>query len=94
MAAADDPNGLGIRQTRRTDCRELQDGVCHAITARRNCDSIIVLHVEPSGRYGPIEALPEGDYVVEAWHEKYGTKQANLSVGADGAATLDFEFSE
>ena len=40
-----------------------------------------------------IEGLPKGDDVVEAWHEKYGTKQANLSVGADRAA-LDFEFSE
>ena len=45
------------------------------------------------GRFS-IEGLPAGDYVVEAWHEKYGTKQANLSVGADGAAALDFEFSE
>ena len=45
------------------------------------------------GRFS-IEGLPAGDYVVEAWHEKYGTKQANLSVGADGAAAFDFEFSE
>lgn len=45
------------------------------------------------GRFS-IEGLPAGDYVVEAWHEKYGTKQTNLSVGADVAAALDFEFSE
>jgi plastocyanin len=45
------------------------------------------------GRFS-IEGLPAGDYVVEAWHEKYGTKQASLSVGADGAAALDFEFTE
>ena len=48
---------------------------------------------DSDGRFS-IEALPEGDYVVEVWHEKYGTKQADLSVGADGAAALDFEFSE
>ena len=48
---------------------------------------------DSDGRFS-IEGLLEGDYVVEAWHEKYGTKQANLSVGADGAAALDFELSE
>lgn len=40
-----------------------------------------------------IEGLPEGDYVVEAWHEQYGTRQMNVSVGPDGAEA-SFEFSE
>jgi len=40
-----------------------------------------------------IPDLPAGDYVIEAWHEKFGTQQANVTVGADGA-TADFTFSE
>ncbi len=37
--------------------------------------------------------LPPGDYVVEAWHEKFGTQQMNVSVGADGT-DASFEFTE
>ena len=37
-----------------------------------------------------IPDLPPGDYVVEAWHEKYGTQQMNVTVGADAS----FTFSE
>ncbi|GMR21896.1 MAG: hypothetical protein BMS9Abin37_0217 [Acidobacteriota bacterium] len=40
-----------------------------------------------------IPGLPPGDYVVEAWHEKYGTQQMNVTVGADGA-DASFTFSE
>ncbi len=40
-----------------------------------------------------IPDLPPGDYVVEAWHEKYGTQQMNVTVGADGA-DASFTFSE
>jgi plastocyanin len=39
-----------------------------------------------------IPNLPAGDYVVEAWHEKYGTQQMNVTVGADGV-DASFEFS-
>lgn len=45
-----------------------------------------------NGSYS-IPNLPPGDYVIEAWHEKYGTQQMNVSVGADGA-DASFEFSE
>ena len=47
---------------------------------------------DSSGSYS-IADLPPGDYVIEAWHEKYGTQQMNVSVGADGA-DASFEFSE
>ncbi len=44
-----------------------------------------------NGSYS-IPGLPPGDYVVEAWHEKYGTQQMNVTVGADGA-DASFTFS-
>lgn len=40
-----------------------------------------------------IAGLPEGDYLLEAWHEKYGTQQMNVTVGADGAEA-NFTFSD
>ncbi len=36
-----------------------------------------------------IANLPAGDYEVEIWHERLGTKTAKVTVG-DGAATVDF----
>lgn len=47
---------------------------------------------DANGSYS-IPDLPAGDYVIEAWHEKYGTQTMNVSVGADGA-DASFEFSE
>ncbi len=39
-----------------------------------------------------IANLPAGEYVIEAWHEKYGTQTAKVTV-ADAAATADFTFA-
>jgi len=39
-----------------------------------------------------IKNLPAGDYEVEAWHEKFGTKTAKVKVGAGEAKTSDFSF--
>ena len=36
--------------------------------------------------------LPPGNYVVEAWHERFGTKTANVTVGAKETKTVDFTF--
>lgn len=41
-----------------------------------------------------IENLPAGDYVVEAWHEEFGTQTQNITVGDGESATLDFTFGE
>jgi hypothetical protein len=41
-----------------------------------------------------IANLPPGDYVVEAWHERYGTQTVNVSVAESGEATADFTYSE
>ncbi len=40
-----------------------------------------------------ISGLPAGTYTLEAWHEVAGTQTAEVTVGADGAATVEFTFS-
>jgi len=40
-----------------------------------------------------IKNLPPGTYTIEAWHEKLGTQQATVTVGAGEAKTQDFTFS-
>ena len=42
------------------------------------------------GKY-TIGDLPAGDYEIEFWHEKLGTRTEKVTVGA-GAATLDYSF--
>jgi hypothetical protein len=37
--------------------------------------------------------VPPGEYTVEAWHEKLGTKTATLKVAAGKPAELKFEFA-
>ncbi len=39
-----------------------------------------------------IKGLPPGTYTVEAWHEKYGTRDMKVTV-ADKAATADFQYT-
>lgn len=36
-----------------------------------------------------IKDVPPGEYVIEAWHEKYGTQIQNVTVG-EGAANVEF----
>lgn len=38
-----------------------------------------------------IKGLPDGDYTLQAWHEKLGTQEAKVTV-KDGKATADFVF--
>ena len=40
-----------------------------------------------------LENLPPGDYVLEAWHERYGVQTASVSVEAGGSAQADFSYS-
>jgi len=37
-----------------------------------------------------IKGLPPGTYTLEAWHEKYGTKDVQITVGAKESKTNDF----
>jgi len=40
-----------------------------------------------------IEKLPPGAYTLEAWHERLGTKTADVQVAADQGATVAFELA-
>jgi hypothetical protein len=41
-----------------------------------------------------LATLPPGDYVVEAWHEVYGTLTQNVTVATGATAEITFEFNE
>lgn len=47
---------------------------------------------EPNGSYA-ITGLPPGEYEIEAWHEKLGTRSARVSVVASATQTADLTFS-
>ena len=40
-----------------------------------------------------IPNLPPGDYVIEAWHEKFGVQEQQVTVQASEAKEVSFEFS-
>ena len=40
-----------------------------------------------------IANLPPGDYVIETWHEEYGTQTQNVTVPASGEARAEFSYS-
>lgn len=40
-----------------------------------------------------LDRLPPGDYVVEAWHEEYGTQTQNVTVATGETAEVEFTFS-
>jgi len=40
-----------------------------------------------------INDLPAGDYVVEAWHERYGVQEQKVTVTEGSPARLEFSFS-
>jgi hypothetical protein len=39
-----------------------------------------------------IKGLPPGKYTIQAWHEKYQTKDIEVTVAAKDSKTVDFEF--
>jgi len=49
-----------------------------------------------SGEDGAValEGLPPGDYVVEAWHERFGTLTRNITVTTGETTELSFEFTD
>jgi len=40
-----------------------------------------------------VQGLPPGDYVVEAWHEVYGTITQSITIATGQTAELSFEFN-
>lgn len=41
-----------------------------------------------------IDNLPAGDYVIEAWHEEFGTQTQDVSVEDGESVSLDFTFGD
>lgn len=39
-----------------------------------------------------IKDLPAGSYVIEAWHEKYGSQTQNVTLGENESKAIDFVF--
>ncbi len=50
--------------------------------------------VTGSGGTFALNTLPPGDYVIEAWHERYGTQTANVTVATGQTAQVSFTFNE
>lgn len=48
-----------------------------------------------TGKDGRFEMknVPPGTYTIEAWQEKYGKKDANITVGPKESKTVDFKFN-
>lgn len=46
----------------------------------------------PGGSF-QIDGLPAGDYVLEAWHEEFGTRTMSVAVTANGASEANFDFA-
>ncbi len=40
-----------------------------------------------------LENLPPGTYVIEAWHEQYGTQTQNVTIGPQESQEVSFSFS-
>src|SRR2546426_44937 len=40
-----------------------------------------------------LKGLPPGTYTIEAWHEKYGTQTASVTVAGSETKTADFSFA-
>lgn len=40
-----------------------------------------------------LEGLPAGEYVIETWHEEYGTQTQTVTVGDGESATADFTYA-
>lgn len=49
--------------------------------------------VTPENGEYRIDNLPPGEYVIEAWHERYGTQTQTVTVAESGEAQGDFQFS-
>jgi hypothetical protein len=48
--------------------------------------------VTPEAGTFALDRLPPGDYVIEAWHERYGTQTQNVTVATGQTAEITFTF--
>ena len=40
-----------------------------------------------------LKDLPPGDYVIEAWHERFGVQEQHVTVGANESKEISFQFA-
>jgi len=45
------------------------------------------------GRF-TLKDLPPGEYTIEAWHERCGTRSQKITVGAKETKTVEFTFQQ
>jgi hypothetical protein len=45
------------------------------------------------GRF-TLKDLPPGEYTIEAWHERFGTRSQKITVGAKETKTVEFTFQQ
>jgi len=41
-----------------------------------------------------LKDLPPGEYTIEAWHERFGTRSQKITVGAKETKTVEFTFQQ
>ena len=39
-----------------------------------------------------IKGLPPGTYTIQTWHEKFGTRELQVTVGSKESKTVDFSY--
>jgi plastocyanin len=63
--------------------------ICYAVVLKHPFSSVS----NDTGAF-EIKGLPAGEYEIEAWHEKYGTKTEKVKVGAGESKDVAFSFSD
>lgn len=87
----------GLTTTRSFDIEEVMIPFKCDVHKWMNSYAGVVSHpyfavTDPNGGF-EIANLPPGDYVVEAWHERFGTQEMNVSVPESGTAEASFSFA-
>ena len=74
-------------------CRSASSATCTSGWARTAaCSTHPFFAVTNDQGAFEIKNLPPGNYVIEAWHEKYGTQTQNVTITGTDAKTVDFNF--
>ena len=60
----------------------------------RRCPRPSVLDTSDATGYATIKDLPPGDYIVETWHEKYGTKTIDVTLRVGKTTDAEVTYSK
>jgi plastocyanin len=88
---------VGLRTKRSFELEEVMITFKCDVHKWMNCYGGVLAHpyyaVTGDGGTFELPNLPPGDYVVEAWHEKFGTQTQNVTVGEKETKGIDFTFA-